>query len=435
VLVLAHGVGSRSDLPLPLDLTLYSAGMAVLISFAALVLLWRRAKFTDGHGDGVPLPAGLQRLADSRIGRRLAQTVVLVLGVLVTVVALAGPPSTSDNLAPFAVYVTLWVGLIPLSLLLGPVWRVVNPLRVASRWLAVVTGPAPRPDLVDRLGYWPAAVALSAFVWLELVYPDRSSPRTVGIFLVLYACAQLVAALWVGERWFSRGDAFEVYSTLIGRLSPLGRRDDGRLAVRNPLRNAATLPDERGLAAVLIVLIGSTGFDGLSRTAYWTTGPGAANDSLSGTLGLAVMISIAALLYLAGTACSARLAGQRVAEQPGRYAHTLIPIAVGYSVAHYFSLLLLDGQATWILASNPFGRDGVDLFGTYGNAVDYTLILPATIAYVQTGAIVAGHVLGVVLAHDTALRADARASATEQLPLVAAMIAFTVGGLALLFSA
>lgn len=435
MLVLAHGVGSRSDLPLPLDLTLYGAGMAVLVSFAALVLLWRQARFTDGRADGVPLPAEVQRVIDAPVVRRLAQAVVLVLAVLVTVVALAGPPSTSDNLAPFAVYVTFWVGLIPLSLLLGPVWRMVNPLRLASRWLAALAGPAPRPDLVDRLGYWPASAALAAFVWLELVYPERSSPRTVGIFLVLYACVQLVASLWFGERWFSRGDAFEVYSTLIGRLSPFSRRDDGRLALLNPLRNVATLREERGLVAVLIVLIGSTGFDGLSRTAYWTTGPGAANDSLSGTLGLAVMISIAALLYLAGTALSARLAGQRVAEQPGRYAHTLIPIAVGYSIAHYFSLLLLDGQATWILASNPFGRDGVDLFGTYGNAVDYTLILPATIAYVQTGAIVAGHVLGVVLAHDTALRADARAGITEQLPLVAAMIAFTVGGLALLFSA
>jgi hypothetical protein len=433
--VLAHGVGSRSDLPLPLDLTLYSAGMAVLISFAALVLLWRRARFTDGHADGLVVPFSVQAVADSPVTRRLAQAVALALAALVTAVALVGPPETNENVAPYALYVTFWVGLIPLSLLLGPVWRVVNPLRLLHRALATLTGPAPRPDIVDRVGYWPGAVALTAFVWLELVYPERTSPRTVGMFLVLYAVAQLAASLWFGERWFSRGDGFGVFSALIGRLSPLGRRDDGRLALRNPLRNAATLPQERGLAAVAIVLIGSTGFDGLSRTEFWVSGPGAANDSASGTVGLAAMIGLAALLYLAGTAMSGLMAGQAARHQPSRYAHTMIPIAIGYSIAHYFSLLLLDGQLTWILASNPFAGDGVDLFGTYGRAVDYTLITPATIAYVQTGAIVAGHILGVVLAHDAALRAKAKASATEQLPLVAAMIAFTVGGLALLFSA
>lgn len=433
--VLAHGVGSRSDLPLPLDLTLYSAGMAVLISFTALVLLWRRAKFTDGSTDGTALPTGWQTVADAALTRRVAQAAALALSVLVTAVALLGPPEITRNLSPYALYVTFWVGLIPLSLLFGPVWRVLNPLRLLHRALRAVSGPAPRPDMVDRLGYWPAAVALTVFVWLELVYPDRSSPRTVGVFLVVYAAAQLVASLWFGERWFSRGDGFEVYSALIGRLSPLGRREDGRLALRNPLRNAATLREERGLVAVAIVLIGSTAFDGLSRTPFWTSGPGAANDSASGTAGLAVMIALAALLYLAGTALTGRLANQPPWAQPSRYAHSMVPIAVGYAIAHYFSLLLLDGQLTWILASNPFGEDGVDLFGTYGNPVDYTAITPSTIAYVQTAAIVLGHILGVVLAHDAALRSNPKAGALEQLPLVAAMITFTVGGLALLFSA
>ena len=435
MVVLAHGVGSRSDLPIPLELALYSAGMAVLVSFAALVVLWRRAKFTDGLGDGIALPTRVQAVVDAPLARRLAQAVALAAAVLVTAVALFGPPQTTDNLAVYVVYVTLWVGLIPASLLLGPVWRVVNPLRLLHRVLIVPTGTPPRPDVVDRLGYWPAAAALTAFVWLELVYTDRTDPRTVGAFLVVYACVQLSASLWFGERWFSRGEAFEVYSALLGRLSPLGRRDDGRLALRNPLRNAATLREEQGLAAVAIVLVGSTGFDGLSRTSYWALGPGAANDDLSGTLGLAFMIGVAAVLYAGAAAASGWLGRQRPVEQPSRYAHSLLPIAAGYAIAHYFSLLLLDGQATWILASNPLGRDGVDLFGTYGNAVDYTLIGTDTIAYVQVGAIVLGHVLGVVLAHDAALRANARARPTEQLPLVAAMIAFTVGGLALLFSA
>jgi hypothetical protein len=433
--VLAHGVGSRSDLPIPLALALYGGGMAVAISFAALVLLWRSPKLTADQADGKALPAGVQQVLDSALFQRALQAVALAVALLVTAVALVGPPSTSDNLAPYAVYVTLWVGLIPASLLLGPVWRVINPLRLLHRLLAALTGPAPSPHTVDRLGYWPAAVSLLVFVWLELVYTERTDPRTVGIFLVLYAVAHLIASLWFGERWYARGDAFEVYSTLIGRLSPFGRRADGRLALRNPLRNAATLSHDKGLAAVVMILVGSTAFDGLSRTTFWTTGPGEANDNLSGTLGLLATIGITALLYVPATAANGRLARLEPAAQPGLYAHSMIPIAVGLSIAHYFSLLLLDGQATWILVSNPFAIDGVDVFGTYGNAVNYTLLSPDTIAYVQTAAVVLGHILGVILAHDAALRAKRKARTSEQLPLVAVMIGFTVGGLALLFSA
>ncbi|MBC7679627.1 MAG: hypothetical protein H7233_11655, partial [Pseudorhodobacter sp.] len=124
-MILAHGVGSRSDLPIPLSLALYGGAMAVAISFLALVLLWRSPKLTAGQPDGLALPLSLQGLLDSWAFRRIAQAVALAVAFLVTAVALIGPPSTNDNIAPYAVYVTLWVGLIPASLLLGPDWRVV----------------------------------------------------------------------------------------------------------------------------------------------------------------------------------------------------------------------------------------------------------------------------------------------------------------------
>ncbi|WP_209305346.1 hypothetical protein [Blastococcus sp. CT_GayMR20] len=110
-----------------------------------------------------------------------------------------------------------------------------------------------------------------------------------------------------------------------------------------------------------------------------------------------------------------------------------MPIALGYTVAHYFSLLVLDGQTTWILVSNPFGLAGVDLFGTFGNRVDLTAVSSDAIALVQVGAVVVGHVLGVTLAHERALLSARRARASDQLPLVLVMVLFTVGGLGLLF--
>jgi hypothetical protein len=434
-LILAHGVGSRADLPVPLALALYGAALAVIVSFLALVLLWRTPKLR-GNAAGHPLPRGVQAVVDSPVLRWLARAVVLFLTLVVVAVALVGPPSPNDNLSPYALYVTLWVGLIPASLLLGSFWKYVNPLRTLHAGLAKITGPAPAEGRLPALGYWPAAVALLVFVWLELVLPGRAEPRTIGVFLVLYGVAQLVAALWFGSGWFARGDGFEVYSTLLGRMSPLGRRTDGRLVLRSPLDGMDGVRAERGLTAVVMVLIGSTGFDGLSRTQFWQAGPGrdAYLTAVPGTFGLLAMIALATLLFVGATLLAGAITGQSARAQPGLFAHTLIPIAAGYAIAHYFSLLLLDGQATWILASNPFGQDGVDVFGTYTNAIDYTAISPRAIANVQVGAIVLGHVVGVVLAHDRAVRVGTRKATSGQLPLLAVMVAFTVGGLSLLLS-
>ena len=433
--VVAHGVGSRADLPVPLALALYGAGLAVVASFLALVLLWRRPKLR-GDAAGAPLPVVVQTVVDSPVTSWVLRIVVLAVTLLVTAVALVGPLSPNDNLAPYALYVTFWVGLIPASLLLGAFWRYVNPLRTLHLGLAKLTGPAPAADRLPTLGYWPAALALLTFVWLELVLPGRAEPRTIGVFLVLYGVVQLVASLWFGEGWFARGDGFEVYSTLLGRLSPFGRRNDGRLVVRSPLDGVDGVRPDPGLVAVVMVLVGSTGFDGLSRSQWWQAGPGQ-NTYLSavpGTFGLLGMVALAALLFVGATALAGVLTGRPKSEQPRLFAHSVIPIAAGYAIAHYFSLLLLDGQSTWILASNPFGQDGVDLFGTYGRAIDYSAVSPRTIANVQVAAIVLGHVLGVVLAHDRAVRETPRKATSSQLPLVAVMVAFTVGGLALLLS-
>jgi hypothetical protein len=276
-------------------------------------------------------------------------------------------------------------------------------------------------------------VSLFAFLWLELVSPHRSDPAVVGWFLIGYAVVHLGLALWFGAEWFAAGDGFEVYSSVIARLSPWGRRDDGPLVVRNPLASAISTPARPGLAAVVVVLLGATAFDGLSRTVFWQNGPGASNDPVSGTLGILAMIALVAAMYLVGTRLSGRLAGQPPRIQPGRYAATVIPIALGYTVAHYFSLFVLDGQTTWILVSNPFGTAGTDVFGTYGNVVDLTVVSAAAIALVQVGAIIVGHVVGVTLAHERALLSARRARASDQLPLVVVMVLFTFGGLGLLF--
>jgi hypothetical protein len=428
--VLAHGVGSRTDLPVPVWLAITGAACVVVVTFAALGMLWRKPRL-GGHA-GTPVPVTVQTVVDHPVTTWVLRVVVLAVSLLLVVVAVAGPPLPEANLGVYGFYITFWVGLVPASLLLGPVWRRVNPLRTLHALIGRFTGPAPAADRVDRIGLWPAAAALLLYSWLELAYPERSEPSTVGLFLVLYGVAQLLAALVFGPGWFARGDGFEVYSTLLGRLAPIGRRSDGRLVFRNPLDGAAETPPVPGLAAVVVVLLGGTAFDGITRTQWWRFGPGGVNDAagLVATLTLLGTVALVAALYAAATALSGRISG--AAAGPAMYAHSLIPIAAGYAIAHYFSLLLLDGQRTWRLASDPF-QTGLDLFGTAGNLIDYTAVSPRMISLVQVGAIVLGHVLGVVLAHDRAVRvASSRQALAAQYPLLVVMVVFTVGGLGLL---
>ena len=432
---LAHGVGTRADLPLPVMFVIIGGGLAVVISFLALGVLWREPRLRGAEA-GRPLPEGLARFLDSPRTLGVLRGLTLALTLFFTVVALFGSAEIPANAAPWAFFVTFWVGLVPLSLLFGPVWGVLNPLHTIYRGLRRVVGPAKGEAGLERLGYWPAALSLLAFVGYELAIPGRADPRRVGIFIVAYAVVQLAAAVRYGDGWFARGDGFEVYSRLIGRLAVIGRRSDGVLVWRNPLDGVEAQPRVRGLEAVAIVLVGSTAFDGLTRTLWWQDGPGSGGETavLVPMLGLAGSLAAIGALYLVGCWLSGRFGGYRAAAL--QYAPSIIPIAVGYAIAHYFSLFMFDGQTTWILASDPFAT-GANLLGLTGYGVDYTVVSDRLISLVQAGAIVAGHILGVVLAHDRAIALAKQAPdrghpVKSQVPLLVVMVAFTLTGLGLL---
>jgi hypothetical protein len=436
--ILAHGIGGRSDLPVPLWLAQYGAVTALVVSFVVLITFWRTPRLEPGAaGDGRPLPAWLQRLVDARATRVGLRALGLLLAGATVVAAALGPNSSAVNPAPTWVYVWFWVGLVPASILFGPVWRLLNPLRTISAGLArLARDPEPRP-MPPWLGYWPAAVGLAVFAWLELVYLYRDEPFTLLVFFILYGTAQLWAGFFYGQDWYARGDPFEVYSSLLGSLSPFGRRDDGRLVLRNPLAGLARLKAEPGLVAVVCVLLGSTAFDGLSRTQGWNDliiDAGPLQNALLGTVGLLVMIAVVAVTFELATRISERSrrrgdAGERLDR---RFVHSLVPILVGYTVAHYFSLFVFQGQAGYILASDPFDR-GWDLFGTADWKINLLLVSTTAIAVVQVCSIVTGHVLGVVVAHDRAV-ATFRGGDTlrGQYPLLVTMVFYTLGGIALL---
>jgi hypothetical protein len=325
--------------------------------------------------------------------------------------------------------------MILVSALAGDLWRVLSPFdTLAAAVERLRRGPAAAPQGAD-VGYWPAALGLFAFVWLEIVYPDRAKPRVLGLAIVVYTIAVLVAAARRGREWLRRGEAFSAFFGVIAHMAPLYADDDGRLRVRPPLVGLATLEPRPGLQALVLVGLGSTTFDGISRTRFWTDltdGLGKWELTAVSTLGLAWGVGLVAVAYLGAVRAMGRMQSRDPDELADAFVHSLVPIVVAYAVAHYFSLLVFEGQTALALVSDPFGA-GWDLFGTARRTVDYRAVSTTTIAYVQAAAIVAGHVAGVVLAHDRAIALFGRERASRsQYPLLAAMVAFTVGGLALL---
>jgi hypothetical protein len=429
--VLAHGIGGRTDLPLPGELVLQAGGFVVLASFLAVGLAWRRSRFMPDRPAEAADPT---RRADPAGGAPLGLLVVwglllALLGYLV-VAAFAGADDLDHNPAPRALYVLGWVGVVPVSLLFGPVWRAVNPLRALHRLLcATLRQPvAGRREPPETLGYWPAAAGLAGFVWLELVPEWRSDPAVVGGVLLGYAVLVTGPAMVFGERWFDTGDPFEVYATLVGALAPVdwapGRRGPRPV---NPLRGIAAIPPAPGLVALLSVWWGSTVFDGLIGTSWWATtsqravaGPGVLAEEALATVVLAALVALVAVGYRLAT-------GRRAAELVG----TLVPIAVGYTVAHYASLLTVEGP-----------RGLAQLLDPVSAVPPVTEVpAPALVATVQVVAVLTGHVLGVVAAHDRVLaiattaprRAEWRdRELADQIPLVVLMITYTVIGLYLL---
>jgi hypothetical protein len=433
--VAAHGVGGRTDLPLPLWLFTYGAGAALVVSFVALRMLWPRPRLrAAAHGASLPTPS--ERLVV--VGVVVGRVVGLAALALVLASAWVGDPVPSDNLAPVAVYVVFWVGMQLASAVAGDIWRALDPIHTLAAAGAWARRRRPSSNSAKKrqdVGQWTAAAGLFSFVWVELAYHDSAAPRTVAVWLTLYVAAALAGSAWWGRAWLRYGEGFSALFSMLAHLAPFWRDDAGRLRVRAPLSGLARYPVLPGTAALVLVVLGSTTFDGLSRTEFWLGVVGGRSGwalTALNTVGLVWVIAIMALAFTAATRLVARTTERDWRETSANFLPSLVPILLAYTLAHYFSLLIFEGQGAWALLSDPLGWDW-DLLGSAGRAIDFTVLSAATIAYVQVASIVVGHVAGVVAAHDRAVELfRPRLAERSQYPLLGVMVVYTVGGLGLL---
>ncbi len=438
----AHGIGGRTDLPLPAWQMTWAAGFAVASSFVALGAFWSRPLLHDA-AKGRELPGWLQPTAWIFW---VTKTIGVAMFGLLLYAAWFGNENSAVNISGDAVFIVFWVGLQILSAVIGDIWSAFNPFITIADTAAWLKGRlvGHRSAGADTLeapetakSIWPAVVAIASFSWMELAYHSAASPRSLALYLSLYTVAVLGGAAYRGKDWARRADGFGQLMTIISSASPLFR-SEGKLRVRPPLSGVSRLDVHPGMVAFILVVLGTTTFDGFTRSSTWARVAGNSTGwslTFINTFGLAVVIALVALVFFVAIKSMSTVTGDSEYELGDLFGPTLVTIMVAYTVAHYFSLLVLDGQRFIIQISDPFGR-GWDLFGTKDYAINWALISTGAIAWVQTAAIAVGHVLAVAAAHDLSIRRYERSVALRsQYSMLAVMISYTVVGLIILLGA
>ena len=431
-MLLAHGIGARGDLPLSVGTLAVVAGVAVFVSFAALLTGWKEPRFAaiaEGRTVFAVNPGAV--ISVTSITRTLG---ALAVGVSLWS-ALFVEDSTVENIAPRMVYVLFWI-VIPLSsVVFGDLCRLFSPFEAIASLTKKFRHA--RPTSKQSGSLYGAAFFLLLFLWLELSFHRPAGRTPLAIMLIVWVgwCSQ--GAVRGGTTWLGNNDPLAVLTRLMSSVSCFTVRAN-QLIVRRPIVGLADVPTQRGLAAVVLVVLGGTSFDGLSRTDWWTSlisGKLEWARTFVNTLGLLFVTALIISLFLGAVRMMQRKDENEDPMFEDGFAVSLVPVLVGYGIAHYFSMAIFEGQFLLIQASDPFGL-GWDLFGTRTNYVNYRIVSSTTIAAVQALGIIAGHVAGVVVGHDRALESlKKRESLAAQLPLVALLVALTIIALLLLVEA
>ncbi len=388
-LVLAHSIAGRFPSPLPLGAYLAGAAVAVALSFS-LVLTREPISLRNREDRTFVVPAAV------RVPLRVIGLVGWAAVLLETV--LVAQPGDADVGSLF-LWVYGWVGLAVLSALVGPVWTWFDPFDSLARGAAALAHrlgfDGPRPATYPAgLGRWPAVAGYAYFVWLELAVTNGGGGRYLGLSLAGYTVVTLAGMLVYGrDTWRRQAETFSVWFELLGRLAPLALEEPPsmcRIRVRGYARGLIgavwTVPEVAFVALAVAGVI----FDGLSQTNIWFDAFGAGSVS-STTIQLAIFATAIVIVAL----LASRIAG-RAAIGAG-----LVPIAVGYILAHYLTFLLIDGQRIILVFDDPLSL-GYHFLGLAGWEPSGAWLPPPLVWGAMLASVVGGHMVGAIAGHASA---------------------------------
>ncbi len=457
----AHAIGETYQLPVPLWLYLAAAATAVAASFVVIAVLQRRATdVTIPRGRIPPVLAGVARWSLRALGLAWWYGAIGV-GFLV---------GDITPLPAVLLWIGIWVGLPIVAVLAGNPWPSLSPFRTTFaglEWLARRAG-ARQLDLglpyPAGLARWPAVALLAAAIWIELILPGGETAASVAATMLAYTLLTLLGMVAVGQvAWLRNAELFEVLLGWFGRIGPIGRRavtpslcagcgegcDPDRcvdcpecaVAADDRERAPELRPWATGLAGVrragwsdaafIVLALAGVTYDGIRETGFGAELLGALLPPVQAAFGvtgttfllvdtLAFVLVAAAFLgafsLVAGVTHLLADRSRALGTTAGAYAATLLPIAAGYLVAHYLTLVIQG--LVWLpsLLADPLMSLQPEL--------DWIPV--GFVWYLSVGAIVVGHVVAIVLAHRIALRDSPERPTSAGLPMVALMVGYTV---------
>lgn len=359
------------------------------------------------------------------------------------------------NLLPLTIWTVWWVGLTLLHGVYGNLWAVMNPW-IGPYWLVMGLVLRAQPShattgflrLPTPVGYGLAIIGFAAFAWFELISLAPDDPDVLATAVTVYWVYAFIGMVVFGrEAWCERAECFSVFFRFVSRVAMVqpGKRGLVCSVPGAGVLSHSALPVSRAL--FLLLTLTSVSFDGLNKTFWWLglhginplEFPGRSAVTWINTVGLVAVFILLSAAYALAVWVGWRLAGHKgvFADHFGRFVLSIIPISLAFHFAHYLAVLLINGQYALVAASDPFSQ-AFDLLGYADHQVTGSWLTNhhtvALIWQLQSGAIVLGHILAVVLAHGLALKRYGRTrdAVLNQVPLTVVMVAYTWFGLWLL---
>jgi hypothetical protein len=436
--VSAHSFGVLYNLPVPFWMYLYGSAAAVALSFLVIGYFFSEVPKESGYPTRILSRHFFSDRARARIST-VARAVSVGLFILTILTGLFGVDSSYSNFNMNFFWIICLLGLTYLSALIGNVYSILNPWKILTTHIGeqgIFTYPT-------WLRYYPAFALYYLLIWFELL--GKPSPSKLSVALILYTVLNYAGVITFGKTvWFRYGEFFSVFWRLVSKMAPVERRD-GKLYLRPPFIGLIKEQAEHvSLLFFTLFMLSSTAFDGVKDTLpfvriYWQDIDPLLRPLL-GTSSYRVFQSVCLLLspfvffvlYVLLIAAAKRIAKSALSltDILLTFAFSLVPIALAYNIAHYYTLIFSEGPSIVRLISDPFGF-GWNLFGTAGSTA--SVILDAGFVWhSQVFVIVAGHVAGVYLAHLASLKvfpASRTRALISQLPMVVLMMSYTMIGL------
>jgi hypothetical protein len=413
-MILAHGVGSVYESPLPVSLYLVGAAGTVLVSFALRALAERTTE-TE--------PRRVAGSGAAQVFTSVARAFLLIAFLLIFVFAIV-QPDPGLSVAPLLLWVVIVVLSVTVQAVVDNTWERANPWETITGFLGGRRGDTRTAPV------WLGPLLLYALFWFELVSGEGFDPLAVAIAVLAYTLFVLSFKQVFVDDW-DLVDPLSILFGFAGRSAPLELRDDG-IYYKGPLADLDDpAPMPMSLFISVFVLLGSTTLDNVRETIEWTSfvqgvGLDALPDKLVDSFALLLFVLPFLLPFLGAVWAAQKWWHSRstLITDARLLAWSMVPIGVAYLLAHNMPLLITGLPQ---LVSQIGSEFGADLFGRY-------IPSPQLVWFLEIALIVGGHVIGVLAAHRISVRLapSHQAAVKSHTVLTLLMSAFTIVTLYLL---